>query len=222
MYSSEILTNGAAMNELDYLLLCITSFITLINPIGILPTFMALTDGLTNKEKRTAALQASTTLLCGILIFAYLGDHIFRLFGITVDALRVVGGLLLLDMGKDLLHGKPPKMKSASETKDAHIGIVPLGFPVLLGAGAITLAMVRKSQATTDSMLLYFILSAVIVSVANLIVLAFSEKISAKIGKNGQSVMNRFMGLITMIIAVEFIFNGVRPFLISIGKAISG
>jgi multiple antibiotic resistance protein len=209
------------MTENEYLLLCITSFITLINPIGILPTFMALTDGLTSKEKRTAALQASFTLLAGILLFAYLGDHIFKLFGITVDALRVVGGLLLLDMGRDLLHGKPPKMKSAADTKDTHIGIVPLGFPVLLGAGAITLAMVRKSQAVNDTMLLYFILSAIIVTVANLIIFSFSDRISAKIGKNGQSVMNRFMGLITMILAIEFIFNGLRPFLIGILKAVS-
>lgn len=125
------------MTELEYFLLCITSFITLVNPIGILPTFLALTEGFTRPERRRSAIQASITLFAGILIFGYLGNHIFRLFGITVDALRVVGGLLLLDMGRDLLHGKPPKMKAAAGVKDINIGFVPLGFPVLLGAAAI-------------------------------------------------------------------------------------
>lgn len=210
------------MSNTEYFLLCYTSFITLVNPVGVLPTFMALTDEHSEKGKKRSALEASLILFFGIILFAYLGDYIFRLFGITVDALRIVGGLLLLEMGRDLLHGRPPKMKAPKTTHDANVGVVPLGFPVLLGAGAITLAMVRKSQAVNPDMVMLFFLSVFLVALSNFLILFSSDKISKHIGENGQSVMNRFMGLITMIIAIEFIFAGLRPYAISIGKEILG
>lgn len=208
------------MSDSEYYLLCLTSFIALVNPLGSVPAFLALSDGYTSNERKRAAGQATMTLFFGIMLFAYLGQYIFQLFAITVDALRIVGGLLLLDMGHDLLHGKPPRMKSAATRTDPNMGFVPLGFPVLLGAGAITMSMVRIEQAAGIEQQLLFGAAALSISLIILITLRSADGIARRIGANGQSVINRIMGLLTMIIAVEFIFAGMRPVLIDIGKAI--
>lgn len=201
---------------IEFALLCFTSFFTLVNPIGTVPTFLTFTDSMDRKQRNKTALEASITLFFGITVFAYLGVYIFSFFGISIDALRIVGGLLLLDMGKDLLHGEPPKMKSAENTHESSIGIVPLGFPVLCGAGAITTAMVRKSQAVELDLELVFIGVVLVITLLTYIILRGSTFLTKNIGANGQSIINRIMGLLIMIIAIEFMFQGLRPFLIDI------
>ena len=206
---------------IEFALVCFTSFFTLVNPLGTVPTFLSFTDSMTGPERSKTAMQASITLFFGITVFAYLGAYIFNFFGISVDALRVVGGLLLLDMGRDLLHGEAPKMKSATEEGSSSIGIVPLGFPVLCGAGAITTAMVRKTQAVTIELELTFLAVVLFITILTFIILRGSLIITRNIGENGQSVVNRIMGLLIMIIAIEFMFQGIRPFLIDILKAVN-
>jgi multiple antibiotic resistance protein len=205
---------------LDYTLLCFASFFSLINPLGVIPTFNKFTESFSKAQKKKVALTASATMFIGIMLFAFLGDYIFKFFGVSIHALRVVGGILLLEMGRDLLHGTPPKMKSAENLHDVHIGIVPFGFPILCGAGAITTGMVMKNLANTTDLTLIFIAIVLLISIITLISLNSAMGISRRIGVNGQSIINRLMGLITMIIAVEFIFKGIKPILIQIGKEI--
>ena len=207
---------------IEFALLCFTSFFTLVNPLGTVPTFLTFTDSMNRRVRNRTALQASITLFLGITVFAYLGVYIFNFFGISIDALRVVGGLLLLDMGRDLLHGEPPKMKEAAEVNQSSIGIVPLGFPVLCGAGAITTAMVRKSQAVTFELEMIFIGVVVLISIITFIILRGSGFLTRNIGENGQAIVNRIMGLLIMIIAIEFMFAGIKPYLIDILKQAIG
>ena len=205
---------------LDYIFLCFASFFSLINPLGVIPTFNKFTESFTKEQKKKVAFTASATMFIGIMLFAFLGDYIFKFFGVSIHALRVVGGILLLEMGRDLLHGTPPKMKSAENLHDVHIGIVPFGFPILCGAGAITTAMVMKNLANSPDLTMVFIVVVFVISLITLISLLSAVGISKRIGVNGQSIINRLMGLITMIIAIEFIFKGIKPILIEIGKAV--
>ena len=207
---------------IEYGILTFTSLITLMNPLGIVPTFLSLTDGESDIERKKVARKASITVFIVILIFAGIGDFIFDFFGITVNGLRIVGGIVMIRMGFDLLNGHSAKMKKENldQNEPDDISITPLGFPIVAGAGTLTNAILLGSQAINYQYVLIFIGVTFVCSLTTFIVFANSIRITELMGKNGRSIMNRVMGLILMMIAVEMFFSGVKPVLIDVGKEI--
>ena len=132
-------------------LLCFTSFFTLINPLGAMPVFMTMTMELDEKERRKVARRASLVSFLIMMFFAISGDLLFRFFGISIDSLRIVGGIIFLIMGMDMLQARLVKTKvKESEVKSYvnDISITPLSIPMLCGPGAITNAIVMWNKAT--------------------------------------------------------------------------
>ena len=132
-------------------LLCFTSFFTLINPLGAMPVFMTMTMELDEKERRKVARRASLVSFLIMMFFAISGDLLFRFFGISIDSLRIVGGIIFLIMGMDMLQARLVKTKvKESEVKSyvSDISITPLSIPMLCGPGAITNAIVMWNKAT--------------------------------------------------------------------------
>ena len=140
-------------------LLALSSVFFLVDPFAALPTFLAVTAGSDKARRRRMAWKASLTALVVLCAFAIAGQYIFRMFGNTLPAFEIAGGVILLLIGLDMLNAKrsetqetDPETQAAAEKEDA--GIVPLGIPMLAGPGSITSVMVLVGQAQGDWKLL--------------------------------------------------------------------
>lgn len=199
---------------LQFALLAFTSLFTMINPLGVIPVFTTLTSGMNSKQASAIALKATSTALIVLLFFTFSGNFIFNIFNISVNGLRVVGGILFFLSGYDMLRGKLTRIKSEGEefveaAKD--FAITPLGVPMITGPGVITISIVMMNDAPDISHKSLLIVSIFIVLGLTHLILLSSRKIIAFLGESGNKVLTRIMGLIVMVIAVELFFRGLKP-----------
>ena len=205
------------MSVFEFSVMVFTSFFSLINPLGTMPIFMSMSSGLSPKERSRVAIKAVSVALVTLVVFALAGQLIFQFFSISIDSLRIAGGVIFFMMGYDMLQAKivRVKMDDPAESKEYgnDIAITPLAIPMICGPGAITNAIVLWSDATTPT--LKIIMVAVMISVLGITLLALlgAGKVVPWIGETGNKVMVRLMGLIVMVIAVEFFFAGLTPIL---------
>ena len=124
---------------MELFLLYFTSLFTVINPIGAIPFYTNLTDGMDDSESRKVAYQAGITAFLVLIFFAFSGQAIFNFFGISVNGLRIVGGVLFFVMGYEMLRGQalPLRNKEQNQQFGSEIAITPLGLPVIAGPGSI-------------------------------------------------------------------------------------
>jgi multiple antibiotic resistance protein len=139
----------------QFSVLALSSIFFLVDPFAALPTFIAVTAGADPPRRRKTAWKASVTALVVLSAFAVAGQYIFRMFGITLPAFEIAGGIILLLIGLDMLEAKrSPTQESTEETTEAaqkeDAGIVPLGIPMLAGPGSITSVMVLVGQAQSS------------------------------------------------------------------------
>lgn len=208
------------MNEnLTTAILFFTSFFTLINPLGVMPVFMTMTSSLTVKQRNKTALRAVIIAFFTLLAFAFSGQVLFNFFGISVDSFRIVGGIIFFLVGYDMLQARLGKTKideSDIKTYVDDISITPLAIPMICGPGAITNAIVLMEDANTYTLKIILLASIFVIMLTTYLILFFSSKIIDFLGETGNKVMMRLMGLIVMVIAVEFFFSGLKPILRSI------
>jgi multiple antibiotic resistance protein len=200
-------------------ILTFTSFFTLINPLGTMPIFMTMTADLDQEHRVKTAKKASIIAFFTILLFAFSGQLLFNFFGISVNSFRIVGGVIFFLMGMDMLHARLGKVKiqeSEIHTYVNDISVTPLAIPMICGPGAITNAIVLMEDAQTIEHKAVLIFTIFIVLLLTYIILYSSSKVTKMMGETGNNVLMRLMGLIVMVIAVEFFFSGLKPILIDI------
>ncbi|MBK7094468.1 MAG: NAAT family transporter [Saprospiraceae bacterium] len=200
-------------------LLCITSFFTLINPLGTMPVFMSMTAELSIADRNNTARKASMRSLITIISFAFTGQLLFNFFGISVNSFRVVGGVIFFIMGMDMLQARLGQVKiKDNEVKSyvTDISITPLAIPMICGPGAITNSIVLMEDANTLAKQIVLIISIVLIMFLTYLILFSSSKLMKLLGQTGINVMMRIMGLIVMVIAVEFFFSGLKPIILDI------
>jgi len=204
--------------QVSYFLLAFTSLFTIVNPLGAMPYFSGLTADSSIDQVRWVARRASLAAFAAMVIFALFGEFIFKFFNVSVDGLRVVGGVLFFITGYDMLLAKESRVKSVSQSEEASLqdvkvkAITPLAIPLICGPGTITVmtVMVQESSRVWQRMLLFT--SAALVCLCTYFVLVGAGRIMSLIGESGQKVFFRLMGLILMMIAVEFFFRGITPY----------
>ena len=199
-----------------------TSFFSLINPLGTMPIFMTMTGALSVTERNKTAKKATIAALITLVVFAFSGQVLFKFFGISVNSFRMVGGIIFFLMGMDMLQARLAKTKVRGSDVKSYINdisITPLAIPMITGPGAITNAIVLMEDATTWQMKAVLILSMIVVMALTFIILFSSTKIMKLLGETGNNVMMRLMGLIVMVIAIEFFFSGLKPILVDIIKS---
>lgn len=208
------------MNEIfTFALLSFTSFFTLINPLGTMPIFMTMTSDLDHKTRVKTARKAVVVSFITIIAFALSGQLLFNFFGISVNSFRIVGGVIFFLMGMDMLQARLGKVKvKESEVKKYvnDISITPLAIPMICGPGSITNAIVLMDDATHVGMVAVLFIAIFVVLLLTYLILVSSSKIVKFLGETGNNVMMRLMGLIVMVIAVEFFFSGLKPIIIDI------
>lgn len=209
------------MNDAYYSLglIALTSYFTLVNPLGVMPVFMTMTAELTPAERRKTAMKATLVAMGTILFFMFSGNVLFDFFGISINAFRIVGGIIFFMMGQDMLQARLGKIKvKESEIKQYvdDISVTPLAIPMICGPGTITNSIVLMQDADTPMKKLVLIGSAALVMAVTFGILYTGSRLIKIIGQTGLNVMMRLMGLIVMVIAVEFFFSGLRPILAEI------
>jgi multiple antibiotic resistance protein len=210
------------MNEvITFGILSFTSFFTLINPFGTMPIFMTMTADLDKNHRTKTARKAAAVSFITIIVFAFSGQILFNFFGISVNSFRVVGGVIFFLMGMDMLQARLGKVKlkeSEIKTYVDDISVTPLAIPMICGPGAMTNAIVMMEDADSIEKKIALILGAFVVILCTYLILYSASKIIKTLGQTGINVMMRLMGLIVMVIAVEFFFTGLKPILIDIFK----
>lgn len=199
---------------IEFGLLCFVSMFTMTNPLGAVPIYTAFTGNLSRKESFAVAYKAVFTAFVILCLFALTGQFIFNFFSITVHSLKIVGGIIFLSMGWEMLGAKLNRQQQSGESTTEFIddiSITPLGVPMLCGPGAITNAIILMNSCTNLSMTAVLFSVLIAVMVLSLVILASGKQLLALIGENGNKVVMRLMGLIVMVIAVEFFFAGLGP-----------
>lgn len=197
-----------------FALLALTSVLFIVNPIAVIPTYLVITQKETTGQRAGTARRACIAATCILIAFALGGRQIFNLFGITIDAFRVAGGLILWVVAMDMLHGERRTQESATEISEGSakedVALTPLAMPMLAGPGAISTVMVLAGQAgpMTEKLAVYV---AILVTMAlSWIVLRLGERVVLRVGETGIRVMTRIMGLLLAAIAVQFVITGSR------------
>ena len=194
--------------------LALSSIFFLVDPFAALPTFLAVTAGADAGRRRKMAWKASVTALVVLSAFAIAGRYIFRMFGITLPAFEIAGGVILLLIGLDMLEAKrSPTQESTEETTEAALkedaGIVPLGIPMLAGPGSITSVMVLVGQAQGEWQKMAAILVSILITAAICyLVLGNSDRVARGLGETGVRILVRIMGLLLVALAVQYFVNG--------------
>lgn len=203
------------MNDvISFGLLSFTSLFTIIDPFAAAPIFVTMTEQYNKDQRRQAAFRACISALVILLVFAICGGVIFRLFGITVDALRIAGGILFFMMALQMLMGK--EKSTGKESLDLDQAVVPLGIPLICGPGAISTVMVLMGQNRSLGHVAALILAIGLVIILTAAVLLVSPNIIRFVGKTGIAVITKVIGLIVCTIGIQFVIDGLKPVLLNI------
>jgi multiple antibiotic resistance protein len=194
-------------------LLALSSIFFLVDPFAALPTFLAITEGADPARRRRIARKGALTALIVLSTFAFAGQELFRLFGITLPAFELAGGIVLLLIGLDMLEAKRSATQetardaeAAAEKEDA--GIVPLGIPMLAGPGAITSVMVLVGQSHTKWQMAAILISIAFTALVCYLVLGNSNLVARVLGDTGIRILVRVMGLLLVALAAQYFVNG--------------
>ena len=200
-------------SETQFFVFCLTTLFTLINPIGIAPLLVVMTERFSKKDRVKIAKKGSATALVTLMLFAILGSVIFSFFGITIEAFQIMGGILFFRIGLKMLDAKvgrsrttPAEQEESQESED--IAISPIGIPLIAGPGAITATMLLSSQTPQIYSYVTLGLSIMIVLAFVYVILRNGDVLIRVLGTSIMRIIQRLMGLILLVIAVQFVING--------------
>lgn len=191
----------------------------IVDPIGVVPLFVAMTAGDSPEKCRAMARRACVTAAGVLTFFALFGTVVFQVFGVTLSAFRVAGGLLLMLTALDMLRAQHPGTKtSAAEAEEGatqdDIAIVPLAMPLLAGPGAIATVMVLMAQHGAGLEAAVPVMAAIIITMGiAYLTLRSAQAIKRVLRQTGIAILERVFGLILAAIAVQFVFEGGKELL---------
>ena len=199
--------------------MCFTSFFTLTNPLGTMPVFLTMTQGMSKDERQRIVKRATIISFLILIVFTFSGQFLFKFFGISTNGFRIAAGFIIIKIGYDMLQARYTNVKLKNEeirTYANDISITPLSIPMLCGPGAIANGIMLMDESTSWSMVAILVGIIALVYLLTYFILKESTRLVDLIGETGNNVMMRLMGLILMVIAVECFVSGARPILIDI------
>ncbi|TGY58288.1 MarC family protein [Parabacteroides distasonis] len=204
---------------LPFALLCFTSFFTLTNPLGTMPVFLTMTNGMNDHERKAIVRRATIVSFITLMVFTFSGQFLFKFFGISSNGFRIAGGFIIFKIGFDMLQARYSNAKLKEEEVKTYaddISITPLAIPMLCGPGAIANAIMLMDDASTLTLKGTLVGIIALVYFITFLILQASTRLVRILGETGNNVMMRLMGLILMVIAVECFVSGLKPILIDI------
>ena len=206
--------SGPAMERiLEIWVIPIVSIFFIIDPLAAIPAFLTMTAADPPEKRRAMALKASFACVAILILFASVGGVIFKVFGVTLPAFRIAGGIILGLSAIEMLLAKRPSRERAEEVQEGvdkpDVAITPLAIPMLAGPGAISTVMVLVDQAPTWLDAIPVFVAIVAAGLATYVSLRLSNGFHRVLGKTGINVMSRLMALVLATIAVQFVLDGI-------------
>jgi len=197
------------------LVLIFTSIFFIVDPFAVIPSFLAMTVRDSPAQRRVLARRGAWTCAITLTLFALGGSMIFTIFGITIGAFKIAGGVLMGLNALDMVQARRSQQReTAVETAEGiqkeDIGILPLGVPMLAGPGAISTVMVLALGAKTLAATVAVYVSIVVTSLLTYFVLSAASLVEHRLGQTGMRILTRLMGLVLLAIAVQFILDGIK------------
>jgi len=206
-----------AGDVLIFTLLSLSSIIIIVNPLGATLIYVSFTTSMDQITRDTIAKDACRFALIILLTVAVLGTWILQLFGITLEAFRIAGGILLFGIGMEMVYAKTSRTKLTAtekyESRDIEdVAMMPLAIPMIAGPGAITTTIVLMNEAITITPIaIGIVFFSILISIAlTYFMMRNSDYIITKIGQREYRAINRLLGMLLIAIAVQFVINGIR------------
>lgn len=213
------------MNELlsvSGILHSLIAILAIVNPLGAVPVFTAITQDETPEQQQHTARKAAVTMAITLLVSAYFGIYILQFFGINMNSFRVAGGVLIMMMAMNMMSGRTNKMR---QTEAEHqegiakedVAVVPLAIPILAGPGAMSTMILTTQNAGHWLGYVFITMDVLIVASIAYTMLRMSMPLTQRIGESGIRIATRILGLILAAIAVQFITQGLIALLPGLG-----
>jgi len=197
------------------LVLIFTSILFIVDPFAVIPTFLAMTARDAPAQRRVLARRGAWTCAITLIAFALGGSLIFKIFGITIGAFKIAGGVLIGLNALDMVQARRSQQRetpieTAEGIQKDDIGIMPLGVPMLAGPGAISTVMVLALGAKSTAAMVTVYVSIVLTALITFLVLSAASMVERRLGQTGMRILTRLMGLVLAAIAVQFIIDGIK------------
>ena len=201
---------------LDYAISALLTLLVVVDPVGLVPTFLAVTEDLPSPARRSVAVRSS--IIAGAILIgtALAGDRLLNVLEISLPAFRISGGLLLFWIAAEMVFGVRSRnegeaAEQAIEERVRNVAAFPLAVPLLAGPGAITATILLAGQASGSLLqLLVLVAVAALVAASCLVTFIFAERISGLLGMTGNIVLSRLLGVLLAALAVQYVVDGVR------------
>ena len=203
------------MELVQRFLLELTAILFIVDPVAAVPGFLAMTARDSHAARQAAARRGAWTVFITLIVFALGGTYIFKLFGITLAAFKVAGGVLIGLSAMDMVqarrsHQQETPEETAEGIEKEDVGIMPLGIPMLAGAGAISTVMVSAFAAKTAWDVASLFASIALTAFACYATLRAATAVEKRLGKTGMRILTRVMGLFLLAISIQYILDGIR------------
>src|SRR6266508_5750920 len=190
------------MVDLAFGATAMASIFAIVDPLGVVPFFSVLTEGMAPVEKQDIVSKACLTATLTLGVFAIFGQWIFAAFGFTIPAFKIAGGILLFGVALEMLHGERSRSRLTPQEREEtlereEVAVVPLGIPLLAGPGAITTVMIYMAHPVTDTADKLFVFAGILASVLSaFFLLHYADRIFKRLGRTGTRAVGRVMGLL--------------------------
>jgi multiple antibiotic resistance protein len=201
---------------LEYLVSAFVTLFVTVDPIGLVPSFLAVTHDLPLQARRNVALRASLIAAAILAGSAFVGDWLLHALAITLPAFRIAGGLLLFSIASEMVFGvrvarQSQQAEEAIEERVRNVAAFPLAIPLMAGPGAITATVLLASRAEAAPPRLALLIAVILAIIAIcLAVFTVAARIARFIGTTGNVVLSRLLGVLLAALAVQFVIDGVR------------
>jgi len=200
----------------EFLISALVTLMVVVDPIGLVPTFLGITTGLPDQARRAVALRASLIACCVLAGSALIGDWLLRALSIGLPAFRIAGGLLLFSIASEMVFGvrtvrQSQQAEEAVEERVRNIAAFPLAVPLMAGPGAITATILLAGRSNGDFERLGFLLAIIaVVVVVCLVTFLAAARVARLLGATGSVVLSRLLGVLLAALAVQYVIDGVR------------
>src|SRR3954470_10119866 len=206
---------------LDFLISALVTLLVVVDPIGLIPAFLGITAGLPHAARRSAAMRACLIAFAILTGAALGGDWLLRTLSISLPAFRIAGGLLLFSIASEMVFGVriTRQSETAGKAVEEHvrdIAAFPLAIPLMAGPGAITATVLLSGRADGSMLRLGALIAIIAIVMAMcLVVFWFATQVERLVGRTGNTVLSRLLGVLLAAMAVQFVVDGVRALLSS-------
>jgi MarC family membrane protein len=205
----------------DHLLKFFVTFLVVVEPVSVIPIFIALTEGSSESDRRRMARKG--VLIAGIIlvVFSLVGGPFLRLLNISIDAFRIFGGLLLFLIALEMVFARTSGTRTSDPEEAegrmrADISVFPLAFPFIAGPGALATILLAFAPAAGDPLLYGGLIACVLLAlVLTLLTLYVASPLMRIMGVTGANVVNRLFGVVLGALSVQYVIDGLRASLIS-------